>query len=75
MFQMSTNLHELESTSQPFSVKCALFSNKTFCGSLDSTGINKGSCLRINHFPEDNNYDTDSSEYILRKCLSPTTTS
>ncbi|XP_010887638.2 voltage-dependent calcium channel gamma-4 subunit [Esox lucius] len=29
-------------------------------------GINKGSCLRINHFPEDNNYDTDSSEYILR---------
>ncbi|CDQ65236.1 unnamed protein product [Oncorhynchus mykiss] len=63
---MSTNLHELESTSRPFSVKCALFSNKTFCGSLDSTGINKGSCLRINHFPEDNNYDTDSSEYILR---------
>ncbi|CAB1344864.1 unnamed protein product [Coregonus sp. 'balchen'] len=31
-------------------------------------GINKGSCLRINHFPEDNNYDTDSSEYILRLC-------
>ncbi|KAI5108818.1 voltage-dependent calcium channel gamma-4 subunit-like, partial [Silurus meridionalis] len=30
-------------------------------------GINKGSCYRINHFPEDNDYDTDSSEYILRK--------
>ncbi|XP_072319004.1 voltage-dependent calcium channel gamma-4 subunit-like isoform X1 [Eucyclogobius newberryi] len=29
-------------------------------------GINKGSCFRINHFPEDNDYDTDSSEYILR---------
>ncbi|TSK62606.1 Voltage-dependent calcium channel gamma-5 subunit [Bagarius yarrelli] len=29
-------------------------------------GINKGSCYRINHFPEDNDYDTDSSEYILR---------
>ncbi|KAK5617169.1 Voltage-dependent calcium channel gamma-4 subunit, partial [Crenichthys baileyi] len=28
--------------------------------------INKGSCFRINHFPEDNDYDTDSSEYILR---------
>ncbi|XP_061685915.1 voltage-dependent calcium channel gamma-4 subunit-like [Syngnathoides biaculeatus] len=29
-------------------------------------GTNKGSCFRINHFPEDNDYDTDSSEYILR---------
>nr|XP_057944730.1 voltage-dependent calcium channel gamma-4 subunit-like isoform X1 [Doryrhamphus excisus] len=29
-------------------------------------GINRGSCFRINHFPEDNDYDTDSSEYILR---------
>ncbi|XP_019732032.1 voltage-dependent calcium channel gamma-4 subunit isoform X2 [Hippocampus comes] len=29
-------------------------------------GIHKGSCFRINHFPEDNDYDTDSSEYILR---------
>ncbi|XP_068583793.1 voltage-dependent calcium channel gamma-4 subunit-like [Cebidichthys violaceus] len=29
-------------------------------------GINKGSCYRINHFPDDNDYDTDSSEYILR---------
>lgn len=35
------------------------------------TGINKGSCFRINHFPEDNDYDTDSSEYILRKSLQP----
>ncbi|TRY98471.1 hypothetical protein DNTS_020562 [Danionella cerebrum] len=29
-------------------------------------GINKGSCYRINHFPDDNDYDTDSSEYLLR---------
>ncbi|XP_028306362.1 voltage-dependent calcium channel gamma-4 subunit-like [Gouania willdenowi] len=29
-------------------------------------GINKGNCFWINHFPEDNDYDTDSSEYILR---------
>ncbi|XP_023675963.1 voltage-dependent calcium channel gamma-4 subunit [Paramormyrops kingsleyae] len=29
-------------------------------------GINRGSCYRINHFPEDNDYDTDSSEYLLR---------
>ncbi len=34
-------------------------------------GINRGSCFRINHFPEDNDYDTDSSEYILRKSLQP----
>ncbi|XP_015250283.1 PREDICTED: voltage-dependent calcium channel gamma-4 subunit-like [Cyprinodon variegatus] len=29
-------------------------------------GINQGSCYRINHFPDDNDYDTDSSEYLLR---------
>ncbi|KAM8879653.1 voltage-dependent calcium channel gamma-4 subunit-like [Spinachia spinachia] len=29
-------------------------------------GINKGSCFWINHFPGDNDYDTDSAEYILR---------
>lgn len=31
-------------------------------------GINQGSCYRINHFPDDNDYDTDSSEYLLREC-------
>lgn len=30
-------------------------------------GIYKGHCFRINHFPEDNDYDHDSSEYLLRK--------
>ncbi|KAG8445952.1 hypothetical protein GDO86_013719 [Hymenochirus boettgeri] len=29
-------------------------------------GIYKGNCFRINHFPEDNDYDHDSSEYLLR---------
>ncbi|XP_063819699.1 voltage-dependent calcium channel gamma-4 subunit isoform X2 [Pseudophryne corroboree] len=29
-------------------------------------GLYKGNCFRINHFPEDNDYDHDSSEYILR---------
>ncbi|XP_026636197.1 voltage-dependent calcium channel gamma-4 subunit isoform X1 [Microtus ochrogaster] len=29
-------------------------------------GIYKGHCFRINHFPEDNDYDHDSSEYLLR---------
>lgn len=32
-----------------------------------SPGIYKGHCFRINHFPEDNDYDHDSSEYLLRK--------
>lgn len=41
----------------------------TRCAFGFSAGINKGSCFRINHFPEDNDYDTDSSEYILRKSL------
>ncbi|KAJ7423983.1 Voltage-dependent calcium channel gamma-4 subunit [Pitangus sulphuratus] len=31
-----------------------------------SKGIYKGHCFRINHFPEDNDYDHDSSEYLLR---------
>lgn len=43
----------------------------TLCAFGSSAGINKGSCFRINHFPEDNDYDTDSSEYILRKSLQP----
>lgn len=30
-------------------------------------GIYKGHCFRINHFPEDNDYDHDSSEYLLRE--------
>uniref|UniRef100_A0AAV2KK33 Voltage-dependent calcium channel gamma-4 subunit n=1 Tax=Knipowitschia caucasica TaxID=637954 RepID=A0AAV2KK33_KNICA len=33
---------------------------------LSLPGINQGSCYRINHFPDDNDYDTDSSEYLLR---------
>ncbi|XP_010169481.1 voltage-dependent calcium channel gamma-4 subunit [Antrostomus carolinensis] len=32
----------------------------------DVVGIYKGHCFRINHFPEDNDYDHDSSEYLLR---------
>lgn len=35
-------------------------------------GIYKGHCFRINHFPEDNDYDHDSSEYLLRKLNSDT---
>ena len=34
-------------------------------------GIYKGHCFRINHFPEDNDYDHDSSEYLLRECQDP----
>nr|XP_020666850.1 voltage-dependent calcium channel gamma-4 subunit [Pogona vitticeps] len=33
---------------------------------LGKSGIYKGHCFRINHFPEDNDYDHDSSEYLLR---------
>ncbi|XP_057572286.1 voltage-dependent calcium channel gamma-4 subunit [Hippopotamus amphibius kiboko] len=29
-------------------------------------GTHKGHCFRINHFPEDNDYDHDSSEHLLR---------
>ncbi|XP_012682929.2 voltage-dependent calcium channel gamma-4 subunit [Clupea harengus] len=29
-------------------------------------GMYRGSCFRINNFPDENDYDTDNSEYILR---------
>ncbi|XP_022445564.1 voltage-dependent calcium channel gamma-4 subunit isoform X2 [Delphinapterus leucas] len=32
----------------------------------ETLGVYKGHCFRINHFPEDNGYDHDSSEYLLR---------
>jgi hypothetical protein len=38
------------------------------CFSSFPPGIYKGHCFRINHFPEDNDYDHDSSEYLLREC-------
>lgn len=49
----------------------ALFSTShvSFLLCLCLAGINQGSCYRINHFPDDNDYDTDSSEYLLRECL------
>nr|XP_031363380.1 voltage-dependent calcium channel gamma-8 subunit-like [Lonchura striata domestica] len=30
-------------------------------------GLKRGLCLRINHFPEDLEYDHDSAEYLLRE--------
>ncbi|XP_062495518.1 voltage-dependent calcium channel gamma-8 subunit-like, partial [Pezoporus occidentalis] len=29
-------------------------------------GLKRGLCLKINHFPEDMEYDHDSAEYLLR---------
>lgn len=52
------------------SVHRFLLSSLTFAFGFFA-GINRGSCFWINHFPEDNDYDTDSSEYILRKSVQP----
>lgn len=46
----------------------AMKSNVFFFCFFFLAGINQGSCYRINHFPDDNDYDTDSSEYLLREC-------
>ncbi|CAM5123459.1 unnamed protein product [Natator depressus] len=29
-------------------------------------GLKRGVCVKINHFPEDTDYDHDSAEYLLR---------
>lgn len=31
-------------------------------------GLKRGVCVKINHFPEDTDYDHDSAEYLLRTC-------
>lgn len=31
-----------------------------------SPGLKRGVCVKINHFPEDTDYDHDSAEYLLR---------
>ncbi|XP_072272685.1 voltage-dependent calcium channel gamma-4 subunit [Pyxicephalus adspersus] len=43
-----------------------MIAGKTISGLLYHPGLYKGNCFRINHFPEDNDYDHDSSEYLLR---------
>ncbi|KAL2101167.1 hypothetical protein ACEWY4_002928 [Coilia grayii] len=51
-----------EYTCKRVNTQCSHLNVFLFC----SSGINKGDCYRINHFPDDNDYDTDSSEYLLR---------
>ncbi|KAI1232461.1 hypothetical protein IHE44_0006925 [Lamprotornis superbus] len=50
------------------SVGSSSCSSVSSSSSEPSRGIYKGHCFRINHFPEDNDYDHDSSEYLLRNC-------
>ncbi|XP_048647445.1 voltage-dependent calcium channel gamma-8 subunit [Marmota marmota marmota] len=33
---------------------------------VPSPGLKRGVCVKINHFPEDTDYDHDSAEYLLR---------
>ncbi|MGH0180413.1 UNVERIFIED_CONTAM: hypothetical protein FKN15_004021 [Acipenser sinensis] len=52
--------------SEPTVVTAALHCVGKGLDKRKTSGINKGSCYRINHFPDDDDYDTDSSEYLLR---------
>ncbi|KAK5914157.1 hypothetical protein CgunFtcFv8_008616 [Champsocephalus gunnari] len=61
----STNASSDESQSQPRTKKGDL-THSGLWRICCIEGINQGSCFRINHFPDDNDYDTDSSEYLLR---------
>lgn len=38
---------------------------------LISTGAFRGVCKKIDHFPEDADYEQDTAEYLLRKSPSP----
>lgn len=38
-------------------------------GCLFLTGIFKGVCKNIDHFPEDADYEQDAAEYLLREYL------
>ncbi|XP_064891043.1 voltage-dependent calcium channel gamma-4 subunit isoform X2 [Columba livia] len=49
-----------------FSIVAARERKYLRCSPKSHKGIYKGHCFRINHFPEDNDYDHDSSEYLLR---------
>ncbi|KAJ3601305.1 hypothetical protein NHX12_032277 [Muraenolepis orangiensis] len=64
----ATNASADETQSQPKTKKGDLTHSGLWriCCIEDRAGINQGSCYRINHFPDDNDYDTDSSEYLLR---------
>lgn len=36
---------------------------------LSVSGVKRGVCSQINHFPEDADFDHDGAEYVLRKLL------
>lgn len=37
----------------------------SFCSHI--SGVKRGVCSQINHFPEDADFDHDGAEYVLRK--------
>ncbi|KFO18090.1 Voltage-dependent calcium channel gamma-4 subunit [Fukomys damarensis] len=66
LFTKNQGIHDSETRAKGVAVLCT-WPLPTGCQEY-LEGIYKGHCFRINHFPEDNDYDHDSSEYLLREC-------
>ncbi len=41
----------------------------TLCFFSHISGVKRGVCSQINHFPEDADFDHDGAEYVLRKSI------
>ncbi|XP_029821116.1 voltage-dependent calcium channel gamma-3 subunit [Manacus vitellinus] len=59
---------ELHSLYLPFSIEELCFFRKCPCESwtVNSRGTFRGVCKKIDHFPEDADYEQDTAEYLLR---------
>ena len=48
---------------------CLLLCLVTLCFFSHISGVKRGVCSQINHFPEDADFDHDGAEYVLRKSI------
>lgn len=44
--------------------------SRHLCSFFYVSGVKRGVCSQINHFPEDADFDHDGAEYVLRKSIS-----
>lgn len=52
---------------------CRLLLPQHLCFFFYISGVKRGVCSQINHFPEDADFDHDGAEYVLRKSISALT--
>lgn len=52
-----------------FSLSSSFAVSGHLCFSYYISGVKRGVCSQINHFPEDADFDHDGAEYVLRKSI------